>query len=183
MLRPLVLAVALSSAFSQMVLAQAEPRVVDRGAHSISIGVGSSSSLGYWLRIAERTDLGLEVGVRIADDDDTYLRSLSFRPGIKRYLSSSESDFAPYVSFGAIAVWSRLDSGGAIDLDARDLGGFVGVGLDWFPVDRVSLGGHIGLEGRLTRRDQLGSSPLPDENVSGYDVATYSSGLRCQFFF
>jgi len=63
-----------------MVLAQAEPRVVDRGAHSISIGVGSSSSLGYWLRIAERTDLGLEVGVRLADDDDTSWARCPFAP-------------------------------------------------------------------------------------------------------
>jgi len=66
---------------------------------------------------------------------------------------------------------------------SRELGGFVGVGLQWLPVQRVSLGGHLGVESVLTRRDRLGSSPPPDEDVSGYDVGTYSSGIRAHFFF
>lgn len=183
MVRPLALALAFVSAFSQTVLAQAEPRVVDRRAHSIVVGVGSDTSLGYWLRIAPQTDLGFEIGARVVDDDETYARSIAVRSGIKRYLMSSESDVAPYVLVGATAAWARFDSGGSLELSSRELGGFIAMGVDWFPVRRVSLGGHLGVEALVTSRERSAISPLPDENLSGYNVGTFSSGIRGHFFF
>ncbi len=183
MLRHVVWTLALLLGFFQTVLAQSEPRVLERGAHSIIVGVGTNTSIGYSRRVAERTDIGIEVGVRISDDDDTHSRSISLRPGLKRYLSSAESDLAPYILLGVSALWSRLDSSGALDLSARELGGFVGVGIDWFPVQRVSVGGHLGVESSLTTRDRASFPPTPDDEASGYTVSTYSSGIRVQLYF
>jgi hypothetical protein len=183
MLRPLAWAAALLSAFSHTALAQEEPGVADRGGHSILVGWGSSGSIGYWRRLSDRTDLGFEVGVSLSDNDDTYSRALSLRPGIKRYLSSPDADVAPYIFVGLAAQWGRVDSGGAFDLSTRALGALGAVGVDWFPVQRVSIGGHLGIQGLLTRQERSGLSPLPDEELSGYDVATYSSGVRVSFYF
>ena len=110
MIRPLARAAAFLLTFSQPALAQSEPRVVDRGAHSILIDIGSNTSVGYSLRVGQRTDLGVEVAFRITDEDDVYSRLVSIRPEIKRYLTS-DSEIAPYVFVGGIAQWSRFELG------------------------------------------------------------------------
>jgi hypothetical protein len=163
--------------------AQAEPSVGDRPGHFIVVEIGPTTSLGFGWRASPRTDVSLEGGVRVSDEGDNSSRAFSLRPALKWYLGSTEGSVAPYLTVGANAEWSRVEFGGGTTGDLRRLGGIVGIGLDWFPTQRVSLGGHIGLEALAIRREGPNFPPAPAEVITGHDVGTRSSGVRLRLFF
>lgn len=161
--------------------AQAGPTAATRARHSIVLGGGSGSTVAYWSRVGARTDLGLEGTISFDHDDDADFRTLAVGPVLQRYLTA-DSRFAPYFVIGATAAWSRRKTTGLAAFSDRSLGGFVGVGLDWYIVDRVSLGGYVGLSAVATRSEQpdlLGGT----QTVDGYQVRTRSSGFRLRLFF
>lgn len=175
-----VLAFAFSSSLCR---AQAEPSVGERPQHFIIVEVGPTTSLGLGLRASPRTDVSLEGGVRVSDEGDNSSRVFSVRPAVKWYLGSTEGSVAPYPTVGASAEWSRVEFGGGTSGDLRRLGGIVGIGLDWFPTQRVSLGGHIGVEAMAIRREGPNFPPAPAEVITGHDIGTRSSGMRLRMFF
>lgn len=180
----LALAAVACAIFPAVGCGQVEPSVSARGQQFIVLEVGSSTSLGFGLRAGARTDVLLEGGVRILDDGETYTRGVFVRPAVKRYWSSTDGTLAPYLTLGLRADWSRLRSGGALRRNSRRLGGLIGVGLDWFPVQRVSFGGHVGLEILAVRLESpTGFPPTPPEVSEGHEVGTYSSGVRLRLFF
>ncbi len=179
----LALAAVACIVFPAVCRGQVEPSVSARGPQFIVLEVGSSTSLGLGLRVGARTDLVLEGGVRILDDGDTYTRGVFVRPAVKRYWGSTDERLAPYLTLGLRADWSRLRSSGALRANNRRLGGLIGVGLDWFPVQRVSVGGHIGLEVLAVRSEGPTGFPPTSEVSEGHEVGTYSSGVRVRLSF
>jgi hypothetical protein len=135
------------------------------------------------MRLGDRTDLGLEGGLRTADDDDSSSWLVSLRPALKRYLGDSEAPVALYWVGGLLLTWTETELASlSVATTHRELGAFMGLGLDWFPAERVSVGGHIAIEGAATRR-RTPALGVPDSEVSGYEVGTLSSGIRLQLYF
>lgn len=178
-----VVVVALGCALTAtLAQAQADPSVGARAKHFIVLDVGSNTALGVGLRAGERTDVLLEGSVRLLDDGATSVRTVFLRPAIERYWGPTESSVAPYLLLGLKAEWVRFEGGLALASSLRRLGGMAGVGLDWFPIQRVSLGGHIGVEALAVRQDGSAFPPASDV-TTGHDVGTFASGVRFRLFF
>jgi hypothetical protein len=162
--------------------AQAAPSVDGRGKHFIVAETFSNTSIGFGLRAGDRTDVMLELAGRVFEDGGTRTRLVSLRPALKRYLGSTEGSVAPYLFLGLRADWSWRNFSDSPVQSSRALGGRAGVGVDWFPTQRVSIGGHVGAEAVALRSDGtlLGG---PDAVSTGHDVGTFSSGIRVRLFF
>lgn len=159
------------------VTAQDAPSALERPDHSILLGVGETTNLGYWMRVGDRTDAGVEGGFSIVEEGGSDATAIAASLSLKRYWSPAESTVAPYSILGIRA----LSTDGLIS-ESREYGAFGGVGLDWFPAQRVSIGGHLSLRASLTRR----TSPLfagGEEDHNGWMVRTVSSGIRLQLYF
>jgi hypothetical protein len=72
---------------------------------------------------------------------------------------------------------------GASSFTSQRIGGTAGLGLEWFPTQRVSVGGNVAVELLAVRRE--GSSPPigPDPESSGHEIGTASSGIQIRLFF
>jgi hypothetical protein len=162
--------------------AQAAPSIDGRAKHSIVVDVGSSTAIGLGLRVGTRTDLMLEAGARLSDSDADGIRALVLRPAIKRYLGPTDGSIAPYLLLGLKAEWTRSEFG-PTTLTSQRIGGTAGVGLDWFPHQRVSVGGHAGVELLAVRSDSPSLLIGPNTESTGHDISTFSSGLRLRLFF
>lgn len=172
-----------ASAFSaSLCQAQASPSVEGRGKYSIGAEVGSNTLVGVGLRAGARTDIILEAGARVLDDGATQSRVVSVQPALKRYWGPTDGNVAPYFLLGLKAEWNRLEFGGSRG-NSRKLGGLAGVGVDWFPMQRVSVGGHIGVEALAVRSEAPFSFPGPASETTGHEIGTFSSGLRLRLFF
>ena len=167
---------ALSASLCQ---AQAAPSVDGRGKHFIVAEAGANTSVGIGVRAGARTDVILEAGGRVSDGN----HSISLRPALKRYWGSTEGSVAPYLLLGLTAEWSRIELLSGSEATNRRLGGVAGIGLDWFPVQRVSVGGHIGVEALALRSEAPVLLPGTDPVTTGHEVGTISSGIRLRFFF
>jgi len=182
-LGPLAFAAGLASLVAApMAQAQATPSVDGRADRSIVTEVGSSLLIGVGLRVGTRTDLILDGGGRLSDIDGTGTRFFVMRPALKRYLGATDGSVAPYLLVGMKAEWTKSDFGGS-SLATQRIGGTAGLGLEWFPTQRVSVGGNIGVELLALRRES--SAPLggPDPVATGSEIGTASSGIRIRMFF
>ena len=151
----------------------------ERGKRSIVLDVAGDPQIGYWSRLGERTDLGLDVGMNGIWSDGTDQFTLLLTPALKRYLRPA-GVLAPYTYWGIPLSYMRMrnDNVGVPDTsDSRwEVGGLVGFGLEWFPVSQVSIGGHIGFGVRYT---DLSS----DHSSSHLRIGTNSSGIRVHLYF
>lgn len=182
MYRVAIVAVA-STLIASLAQAQGEPSVAARAKHFIVLDAGQSPAVGVGLRAGERTDLELDVSGRFLDDEVTSLRMVLLRPTLKRYLGPTTRSVAPYLVFGLSAEWSDSDSDFAPNASTQRFGGLAGVGVDWFPAQRVSVGGHIGVEALAVRRDVPAILPGGSEERNGYEIGTFASGVRFRLFF
>lgn len=162
---------------------QADASVGARAKHFIVLDVGSNTALGVGLRAGERTDVLLEGSGRYEDDGVTLVRTASLRPAIRRYWGPIDRSVAPYLLLGLKAEWIRFESGLNIRHVTRRLGGMAGLGVDWFPAQRVSVGGHIGVEALAVRREGPVFQPPRGEVFTGQDIGTFASGVRFRLFF
>lgn len=174
---------AASALVASLAQAQAEPTVAARAKHFIVLDAGQSTAVGVGLRAGARTDVELEVSGRFIDDEVTSQRIVLLRPILKRYVGSTARSVAPYVVFGLRAEWVESDSDFAPDDSSLRFGGLAGVGVDWFPAQRVSVGGHIGVEALSVRRDLPAIPPGGGEERNGYEIGTFASGVRFRLFF
>jgi hypothetical protein len=149
----------------------------ERGQHSLALSFYGGQQIGYWTKKSDRTDLGLDFGVSGAFRDETTDLTINLTPALKHYLSAAGA-LAPYSYVGLPFSWNRTsrDNVGAPDgsSSAVSVGGSVGLGLDWFPLPQVSIGGHAGLVAY-----HWGS-----EGAEGtFIINTLSSGVRVQLYF
>lgn len=184
-----VLATALGTATDA---AAQEADAAERRARSISLAVNDGIEIGYWTRLSERSDLGLNVGVALEtlgnDDTEQSLLSISFEPAIKRY-ATADGPFLPYGYGSLIFSYGRLTSGvtqGGADVeitrDQQRYGASAGIGMDWFPAQRISVGGHAGLAGGYQSTEAGGDFFQEDGEQTGFFVNTFSSGIRVHLY-
>jgi hypothetical protein len=146
----------------------------ERGQHSLLVSTNGSSQIGYWVRKSDRTDIGLEVGGFGDFGRGQRQLGVTATPALKHYLSAT-GPFTPYTYVGIPLSYQRASS----DLSGAathqyGVGGVFGLGLDWFPWSRLSLGAHAALSGVYIK---------PNGDGGIFSVRTYTSGIRAQLYF
>jgi hypothetical protein len=145
----------------------------ERGKHSLLLSLYSGPQIGYWVRQSDRTDFGLEVGGFGDFGDDSKQFGLTATPGLKHY-HSSVGPLTPYTYVGVPISYMRSSVGESAVVSSFGAGGIFGLGLDWFPSSRVSIGGHAQLSAVFTDYDG------PNHVIS---IRTATSGVRVHLYF
>jgi len=181
-IRALLLSTAAVAFLAAPAAAQDGASVGARRKHALVISWANASTLGYALRVGERVDLVLEAALALTDEDDLTDRTIALRPSLKRYVGPQDAPVAPYLVAGLVGSWTHGDLAGGGSASSRSIGGFAGIGLDWFPHERVSLGGDVGLQATATSRDVPGFGG-PSTEVTGFDLRTFASTVRLKLYF
>ena len=144
--------------------------LADRGNWALGVALPSSSGLdlSLWKVHSPVTALGLEIDFslyhsdRTSDDLENLDRNdtqsqyrslrLQLRPTIKHYrpLYDQVAPFVFYQAHAGFSVWDRQEEIGSMMTQSTrsnsDLGIALGLGVDWFPFQRISLSGQTGLD-------------------------------------
>ncbi|MYA21685.1 MAG: hypothetical protein F4Z30_02345 [Gemmatimonadetes bacterium] len=144
--------------------------LADRGNWALGVALPSSSGLdlSLWKVHSPVTALGLEMGFSWYYSDHTYddlenldrndsqsqYRSLrlQLRPTVKQYrpMHDRVAPFVFYQVHADFSVWDRQEETGSRMTQSTnsnsDLGIALGLGVDWFPFQRISLSGQTGLD-------------------------------------
>ena len=136
--------------------------LAERGTWALGFDLrsGEGNSFSLWRVRSPKTALGLEASLswrrhesefQSPDRSDLRYQSLSleFRPTLKRYRPLRDG-IAAYVYGQGLGGFSgsRSDNGGSTRGRSRsmiDRGVGLGLGVDWFPLERISVGGRTGL--------------------------------------
>lgn len=161
---------------------------LERGRRSLSFSLpdGGGASFGYWVMRSEQTNLGIDVGFRInrsiiEGNDDPMNYSISVGPALRRYVVL-DGHVAPFLQGGIDLSYGSRSVGGG---DERSIGlrPTVGLGVEWFPVRSISIGGYagIGIGYARTRVDlDTGTDPDPTQTLS---IGTFTSALALRIYF
>lgn len=154
------------------------------GARSLRVSAGGSNSIGVWRMRSERTNLGLNLGLSAGrraygETGETY-QGLSLEPAVKRYSSPTRS-FAPFV-YGSVLGSYEHRRAQNLTQHTFGVGGQGAVGMDWFPVRNVSVGGQVGVQATYSR-----THADPDSgHFPGYSTLfaqSLNSGLVLHLYF
>jgi hypothetical protein len=177
----LLLSVALWLLLSPPLLEAQSPAPVSQGTRSLSFGIdgSGSSEAGIWYFISDRSNLGLLGTLDWVSEDRGGARSdrsqftLGIGPRIKWYVTGSPR-IAPFWYGGLGFTHSRRSEEGEADRTSRGVGIDGGFGVDWFPVDQMSVGGWTGLRFSNDRAEN-------DDTTSRFRTVT--TGLRVHLYF
>lgn len=169
--------------------AREETNGLERPGTSIEVGAGAGALVGVWQRVSPRVSLGVQVSAYTSRselesdviDRDARQSGVSVGPALKVY-GGPGGAFLPYGFASAFLEFGEsreeINGGGEREEDLDGVGGELGVGIDWFPVRRVSIGGHVGVEAHRQSR------PSDDDDVNRFTIFnTVSSGIRVQLYF
>jgi hypothetical protein len=167
-------------ATSQPVQAQA-PQGLARGTLSLELALpeGGGGNFGLWNQVGTSTSIGWNVGFAYANNDtetvDRSQLSISVGPELKEHFSIRPR-VAPFYRFGIFGLYDR-DIRTQDELETRTeswgVGGSVALGVDWFPLDQISIGGHTGF-----RVDYLDA-----EDRTQLNARTFLSQLTMRIYF
>lgn len=155
------------------------------GATSISMGIAADPSVGFWTMPSGRTALGIVgsvQGIRSSlGDVESDQTLLVLSPQVKRY-RSTQGAILPYLHgsvFASLTEFEGRSPGGTSGGRFTAVGATAGVGLDWFPVRRVGLGGHAGLG--LTRSE---ADPVQAEvaGMTTWLLQTFTAAIQVQLY-
>ncbi len=161
--------------------------LAERGTWALGFDLRSSegSSFSLWRVRSPKTALGLEASLYwrlIESDYESPGRSdrryqrlcLEFRPTLKRYRPLRDGIAAYVYGQGLAGFWGmKRDRDDSVSM--IDLGVGLGLGVDWFPLQRISVGGRTGLSMSYGFGESSRSSSLPGE------VDTYLSTDRALY--
>ena len=134
--------------------------LAERGTKALGFDLRSGGSFGLWKVRSPYTALGLEASLYWGLTENDYetpalsdRRSqrlcMELRPTLKRY-RTLRNGIAPYVYVQGLGRFSgsKTEYRGSTretTTSMIDLGGGLGLGVDWFPLERISVGGRTGL--------------------------------------
>lgn len=181
----LALAATLAAAPAAGAQATAGENALRPGASSINVGVSPDPSVGYWRMLSGRTALGVVGSVQAirdsAGDDELSRTFVTVSPQVKHY-HSTEGAILPYLHGALLASVADLGSSTPESDDRRTvLGGTAALGLDWFPVRRVSVGGHAGL-GLLRASSSIGGADGDDFESVNWSLQTFTAAIQVQLY-
>lgn len=175
--------------------------LADRGDWALGVALPSSSgsSFSLWKIRSPTTAVGLEVGVSWSYADSTtnsnapnpttlqrHYLSLQLRPTIKHYRPLHDR-IAPF-TYGQVEAGfrghKRESSPYAGSSSSGNIGLALGLGVEWFPFQRISLGGQTGLSlgYRYAQYDTRGYSNSSRSNWSLY-LRTFQSEVKALMYF
>lgn len=170
-------------------VAQAQgPEALREGRTSIAFAIPQSGSttFGIWKQLSPTRALGLEASALYArrdrkqPDSESTEFVVSVTPAMKWYRSLS-STVAPYIRASAGVGYSSTkheQSGNTVDeSDGFSVSAGGGIGVDWFPLRSISIGGFTGLNAGYGRTE---SNNL-DEN--SFFLRTGTSALTMHIYF
>ncbi len=167
----------------------------------VALPSGSGSSFSVWKIRSPTTALGLEAGVSwsyrdsTADADDPgsaainrhYLR-LQLSPTIKHY-RPLKNGIAPFTYGRVEAGFSGYRRDYSLNSQHGSSGGHIGIGLglgvEWFPFQRISLGGQTGLRlgYRYFQHDSRGIDSNTSRTSWNLYLRTFQSQLKALMYF
>ena len=161
----------------------------ERLPRSVALQADRGIGIGLWTRLSPRADVGVNLGISfesLSDEEvDQDLLVVQLEPAIKRYLSAS-ADFIPYLYGSLFGSYGRVSASGQSPIEVaneqRRLGTSAAVGLDWFPAERISIGGHVGLAAGY-QSNEVGGQFTGEQEQSGIFFNTLSSGIRVHLYF
>ena len=175
--------------------------LAERGTWALGFALPSSegSSFSLWRVRSPETALGLEGAfywalndrdLEVWSDRQSHRLRLQLRPTFKRYLPL-RSRVAPYVYYQAVGGFYGVkseDGANEVTTSRAELGVGVGLGVDWFPFQRVGIGGRTGLDlsyrfGESSTSSLLGrvdGHPSTDRDLS---LSTLRSDLTALVYF
>ena len=185
-----VVAVAAALALAPAVLQAQENDGRERGSRSVSLSTQGDATVGIWTRLSPRTDLGLNVGLALSSleqgENELDQWNVQVEPALKLY-ADQRGAFLPYTYVSLIAAFGRQEQTNSIAPGVsatgkqRGAGASVGIGLDWFPASRISIGGHVGVQG-IYRDVTTEFSNEQEQEGQGWSVGTFNSGIRVHLF-
>ena len=132
--------------------------LADRGTWALGFDLrsGEGSSFSLWRVRSPKTALGLEASLywRLIESDyespgrsDRHYQRLclAFRPTLKRYRPLRDGIAAYVYGQGLAGFWGMKREDRDDSVSMIDLGVGLGLGVDWFPLQRISVGGRTGL--------------------------------------
>jgi hypothetical protein len=183
---PVVIGRSLAAAFTFAValvmvpaLQAQSPAPVSQGTKSLSFGIDGdgSSEAGIWIFISDRSNLGLLGTMDWRSEDrsgpDRSEFTLGVGPAIKWYLLRTPR-VAPFWLGGLHFTHTRRSEEGEPDRTRRGAGFDAGFGVDWFPVDQISVGGWTGFRFTNDRAEN-------DDTTTR--LRTLTTGLRVHLYF
>lgn len=155
---------------------------LQKGRRSISFGLPGSPRFGIWTMLSERTNLGLnaELEMQNSDAPDVEGWGLELAPAIKRY-TRGLGPVMPFL-YGEVNLGFGKSSQGGNDVTNWGTGAFGGLGVEWFPVRSISIGGYTGLGLRYTS-SEIETPGVPSDNRTDFRLSTGTSGLSLQIYF
>jgi hypothetical protein len=185
MLAALACMLAAAPAAAQDAAAPVQPA----GSTAISLDVGSGYLVGLWRQLSPRTRAGVEVGAAVSrtegDDREQDLVNFVVSPTVKLF-SGADGALRPYTLVGVYVqgFGQHQDSDGTGPEYANtstEAGARAGVGLEWMPLSRLAVGGHVGVRGGYLRATQ--ESNGTEQEQTGWSAGTFSSGIVLTLFF
>lgn len=159
-------------------------------ATSVSLNLGGGTAIGLWRDVSPRVRAGVEVGTDVSrlgsDEGEDELANMLVRGSLKIF-SGADGALHPYTLVGVYAEQfgqrqSSTDPAFENEYRRREVGAQVGLGLEWRPLTRVTVGGHVGIQGGY--RESTLDSTLGDEvEADGWAARTFGSGLVVHLFF
>jgi hypothetical protein len=147
---------------------------------------GGHGRLEAWQMYSPNTNLGLvleaAINRRTLPGDATEREIfIAVGPAIKRYMSIQQT-VAPYIrGHLLLGYFSEVTPA---DVEVRGWGILLGggVGVEWFPWDRIGIGGFTGLDLAFDQ-DRLIRPNLPDATSTNVGIFTRTSGLQVLIYF
>jgi hypothetical protein len=156
---------------------------------SLSFSPGGTSSVGLWRDLSPRMRVGLEVGGSVGHGESDQNSSDSYNvvvgPSVK--LFSGEGAIRPYTTVGAYLQRNgqetrHKDTETQFTSSQTNLGAEAGLGLEWRPAARVTLGAHAVIQAYHGHYEGEASGEEPSEQ-EGWNVGTFSSAITLNLFF
>ena len=184
-----IVGIALALVASAATAGHAQEQDTTRHNRSIELGAGGSTSIGIWSRNDADRSLGIilngSLSSQTLDNGTTRTRGFSIEPAMKIHTGGTGT-FQPYTFasvFGGIDHVEIDDGDRETGLTSKLLGASLGAGLDWFPVSRVSIGGRVGVRGFYSTASLSEEMEEESEDLDGFSVSTFSSGILVNLFF
>ena len=174
-------------------LAQDDAAPAPAGATAVSLEVGSGYVVGVWRQLSSRTRAGIEAGAILSrtagDGREQDLVHFTVAPTVKLF-SAADGALRPYTLVGAYVegYGQHLDSDESVAEYSSlntEAGVRAGVGMEWMPVRRLAVGGHVGVRGgyvRNTTGNQAGDDS-DERTATGWSASTFASGISLTLFF
>ncbi len=176
--------------------ASAQSVLPEAGDRAITFGLPSGGGAGFGLRWmqTETRNFGLDVeldGVfrsfEDEDDEDETDFSVVVSPNVRWYRGDQDGPVVPFIGIDGRLGYSTTDGRGAPsfseDLTRYELGASAFVGVEWFPLEAISIAGSTGFGVSWFRERADDERFAPFRDVDSLELRAFRSDLRISLWY